>query len=155
MPKLEKNKDGLVDCPECLENSYVNNEDCETCGGSGFRDLKTDLFQSQFSVEQLEQEVRAAETLGELHMKNAEKWFNRYSELENKLTAAEAKTQELQTELLASKDELIVLNKAIEAQESWNEELQRLCAEKDAEIMRIKEKLLTFEGMTFSDHKPK
>jgi len=28
-------------------------------------------------------------------------------------------------------------------------------AEKDAEIMRLKEKLLTFEGMTFSDYKPK
>jgi hypothetical protein len=28
-------------------------------------------------------------------------------------------------------------------------------AEKDAEIMRLKERLLTFEGMTFSEHKPK
>jgi hypothetical protein len=69
-----------------------------------------------------------------------------------KLTASEAKTQELQTELSASKDELIASNKAIEAQEMEIEILKSIdvfCASGMTQIQFADKKWCINQGETW------
>ena len=108
-----------------LKGYYINEAECKW--------LPEQFEQLEQKVKEVEAEYEVASRFGEwlkvdmsgcydaADMVNL--WKVKVNQLNEKLTASEARVKELQTELLASKEALMVSNKAIEKLESEIESL--------------------------------
>jgi multidrug resistance efflux pump len=76
------------------------------------------LILAEAKLQQQAEKITELEKDKSIHLATMKGQIRLNEQLSEKLAASEAKTQELQTELLASKEALMASNKAIEAQGS-------------------------------------